>query len=149
MWVTPRVPGWGGPEACAPQSEPAAAAKGARPALRSPASTSRPPPPARWIGSWRSGAVRASAIRPGAPAPSGAPPGSRQASCGAGDGDPVIGGVLGKPELADAEGEHRGERPIEVKSPLVDLPEMDEKLHLEAARFPHELLCGGKEFGGA
>jgi len=39
-----------------------------------------------------------------------------------------IGDVFGTPELADAEGEHRGERPIEVELALVDLAEMDEKL---------------------
>jgi len=54
----------------------------------------------------------------------------RHASCGAGDADPVAGDVLGKTELADAEGEHRGERPIEVELPLVDLAEMDEKRRL-------------------
>src|SRR5216683_814834 len=73
----------------------------------------------------------------------------RQASCGAGEVDPAIGGVLGKAELADAEGEHRGERPIEVELPLVDLAEMDEKLRFHPSRFVHELSRGGKEVGGA
>jgi len=54
-----------------------------------------------------------------------------------------------KPELADAEGEHRGERPIEVEPPLVDLCEMDEKLLLYASRSLHELSRSGKEVGGA
>jgi len=33
----------------------------------------------------------------------------RHAPCGAGEVDPVAGDVLGKAELADAEGEHRGD----------------------------------------
>src|SRR5216683_1219585 len=67
----------------------------------------------------------------------------RQASCGAGEMDPAVGGVLGKAELADAEGEHRGERPVEVEPPLVDLAEMNEKLGIEAVRSPHQLVRGG------
>jgi hypothetical protein len=57
---------------------------------------------------------------------------NRHASCGAGEVDPVAGDVLGKPQLADAEGEHRGERPVEVELPLIDLAEMNEKVGIEA-----------------
>jgi len=56
----------------------------------------------------------------------------RHASCGAGDVDPVARDVLGETELADAEGEHRGERPVEVELPLIDLSEMDEKRRLDS-----------------
>src|SRR5712692_4922827 len=45
MRVTLELRRWGSPEACAPRSEPAAGAKDARPALRSRASTCRPPRP--------------------------------------------------------------------------------------------------------
>jgi hypothetical protein len=45
-----------------------------------------------------------------------------------GDIDTIAGDVLREAELADAEGEHRGERPIEVELALVDLAEVDEKL---------------------
>src|SRR5712664_3803260 len=53
---------------------------------------------------------------------------SRIAACRPGDVDTIAGGDLREAELADAEGEHRGERPIEVELALVDLAEMDEKL---------------------
>jgi len=56
----------------------------------------------------------------------------RHASRGAGEVDPVAGDVLGETELADAEGEHRGERPVEVELPLIDLSEMDEKRRLDS-----------------
>ncbi len=56
----------------------------------------------------------------------------RHASGGAGQVDPVAGDVLGKPQLPDAEGEHRGECPFEVELPLVDLAEMNEELRVEA-----------------
>src|SRR3989442_2137024 len=57
----------------------------------------------------------------------------RDVSCHTCDVDPSARDVLGKAELADAEGEHGGEGPIEVEPPLLDLAEMDEKLHLIAA----------------
>ena len=56
----------------------------------------------------------------------------RHLPCRSGNIDPVAGDVLGKPKLADTEGEHRGERPIEVELALVDLAEMDEKLRFDA-----------------
>jgi hypothetical protein len=69
----------------------------------------------------------------------------RHASGGSGEVDPVAGDVLGKPQLADAEGEHRGEGPIEVELPLVDLAEMNEKRRVDAVRRPHQLMCSGTE----
>src|SRR5713101_7261403 len=47
-------------------------------------------------------------------------------------GNAVAEEILGETELADAEGEHRGEGPVEVELPLVDLTEMDEKRRLDA-----------------
>src|SRR5229473_2421038 len=135
----------GGPGACARSSEPVAAVKDGRPALRSRASTCRPPRKylllvlggRGMLEKKQSGQVhppRAEHIQD-----------HRHAPCGAGDIDPAAGHVLGEPELAHAEGEHRGERPIEVELPLVDLCEMDEKLHLQAVRSPHELARSGTE----
>jgi hypothetical protein len=59
------------------------------------------------------------------------PQDDRHSPCGAGDVDPVAGNVLGEAELADAVGEHRGERPIEVELPLFDLAEVSEKRGIE------------------
>jgi len=55
----------------------------------------------------------------------------RHAARGPGDVDPVAGDVLGKAELLDAVGEHRGERPVEVQLPLLDLAEVNEKCGIE------------------
>jgi len=41
--------------------------------------------------------------------------------------------ILGKPVFADAEGEHRGERLIEIELSRVDLTEMEKQLHLHAS----------------
>jgi hypothetical protein len=57
----------------------------------------------------------------------------RRAPRRASDGDPVACDVLGKTELADAEGEHRGEGPFEVELPFLDLTEIDEELRVNPA----------------
>src|SRR5205807_9294717 len=72
----------------------------------------------------------------------------RHPSCSPRQVDPVVRCILGKAELAYAEGEHRGERTFEVELPLIDLAEVEEKLCLDASRFPHELARSGKEGRG-
>ena len=54
-----------------------------------------------------------------------------QAPPGASDGDAVVCGVLGKPQLLYAEGEHRGKAGLEIEPPFIDFAEMREEVGLE------------------
>ena len=54
----------------------------------------------------------------------------RHSSSRARDEDAVVGGALGEAEFARAEGEHRGERAVQVEPALVDLAEMNEEIGL-------------------
>ena len=64
-----------------------------------------------------------------------------QPAAGARHHDAVVRGRLGEPELSHAEREHRRMRALEIQLPLVDLPEMDEKIRLQQLRLPHQLPC--------
>jgi hypothetical protein len=57
----------------------------------------------------------------------------RQAPSGAGEGDPAVGSILGKPIFADAKGEHRVEGLGEEELSRVDLTKMEKELRLHAS----------------
>ena len=49
------------------------------------------------------------------------------------DGDAAVGDIVGKPELTDAETEHRRICPVEIELPFVDLPQVDEQIGFDVA----------------
>ncbi len=60
-------------------------------------------------------------------------------------GDSRIACVLGHPELAHAEGEHRWIGPLEVETARVDLAEVEQELRGQGMVFGEEPLGGGEE----
>src|SRR5438128_437160 len=68
-----------------------------------------------------------------------------QPPCGAGYEDAVVRGSLREAELARAEGEHRGERAVEIELAFVDFTEVNEEFGLHRTRAPDEVARRSQE----
>jgi len=64
-------------------------------------------------------------------------------ACGA---NSLVGDGFGEVELAQAEDEHRGERPLQVELPRVDFAQVSEQLGLDGVAATDQVMCPGQEF---